>query len=41
MRVHKLTSSGNLQGVLKQKGIKQMGGKQCLAVHSNGSKLLH
>jgi hypothetical protein len=38
MRGHKLRSSGNLQGVLKQTGIKQIGGKQCLAVHSNGSK---
>lgn len=36
MRGHKLRSSGNLQRVLKQTGIKQMGGKQGLAVHSNG-----
>jgi hypothetical protein len=41
MRGHKLRSSRNFQGVLKQTGIKQMGGKQGLAVHSNGSKLLH
>jgi len=41
VRGHKLRSSGNLQRVLKQTGIKQMGGKKGLAVHSNGSKLLH
>lgn len=41
MKGHKLRSSGNLQGVLKQTDIKQMGGKQGLAVQSNVSKLLH
>ena len=41
MRGHKLRSSGNFQGVLKQTGTKQMGGKQGLDVHSNGSKPLH
>jgi hypothetical protein len=41
MRGHILRSSKNLLGVLNQTGIKQMGGKQGLAVHSNGSKLLH